>query len=320
MIDESFRVEIASWESPADRDGLRAVREVVFIVEQRVPEAEEWDTLDSGSVHALARAADGTPIGTGRLTPERMIGRMAVRREWRGRGVGDAILRTLIEHAQARGWNELSLHAQTHAVPFYAKFGFAPEGAEFEEAGIPHYVMRTSLAQVTARAAAPIAPAPEPEILRAEGLVDAQGCVDRLVADARHRLWIYSRDLDRALLDRETLLEGLKRIALSGRGAEIRVLVQDPTSAVRDGHRLLGFASRMSSYVHLRRPVAEEDRHDPAAFVLNDVGGYFHRTLASRFEGEGNRHGPGRHRQLLEYFNQVWERSEPDPELRRMTL
>ena len=318
MIDEAFTVEVANWD--ADREALRAVRTAVFIVEQRVPDEEEWDALDAGSVHALARAPDGTPIATGRLTPERMIGRMAVVREWRGRGAGDAILRTLVEQARARGWNELSLHAQVHAIPFYQRHGFASEGEAFDEAGIPHRLMRARFEPLAGREPAPLPPAPASEILRAEGLVDAQACVDRIVAGASHKLWIYTRDLDRALLDREPLLAELRRIALSGRGAGIRVIVHEPAAALRDGHRLLPFAARMSSYVQLRKPVSEEDRHDPSAFILNDSGGYFFRTLASRFEGEGNTHGPGRHRQLLEYFGQVWERSEEDPELRRMSL
>ena len=64
----------------------------------------------------------------------------------------------------------------------------------------------------------------------------------------------------------------------------------------------------------------EDDQHYPSAFVLNDQGGYFFRQLGSRFDGEGNLHAPGRHRQLLEYFQRVWDRSEEDPELRRQTV
>ncbi|HVF36233.1 MAG TPA: GNAT family N-acetyltransferase [Candidatus Saccharimonadia bacterium] len=318
MIDESFRVEIASWER--DREQLRAVRESVFIVEQRVREDEEWDALDANSVHALARAGDGTPIGTGRLTPERMIGRMAVLKDWRGRGVGDAILRTLLEQARSRGWRELELHSQTHAIEFYQRHGFAREGDEFEEAGVAHFTMRAQLEPAEGRPATALPAVPDSEPLGAATALEAQACIDRIARDARHHLWIYSRNLDRALLDREAFIDQVRRLSLSGRGAGVRILLHEPATAVRDGHRLLHFAARLSSYVQLRKPVADQDRHHPAAFVLNDVGGYFHRTLASRFDGEGNRHGPGRHRQLLEFFNQVWERGEEDPELRRMAI
>ena len=136
MIENAFRLEIASWER--DLPDLRAVRETVFVVEQQVPVEEEWDALDPASVHVIARDDHGRPIGTGRLTPERKIGRMAVLREWRGRGVGDAMLRTLLEQARARHWPGVSLNAQLAAIPFYQRAGFDIEGEEFIEAGIRH--------------------------------------------------------------------------------------------------------------------------------------------------------------------------------------
>ncbi|MBX3701856.1 MAG: GNAT family N-acetyltransferase, partial [Dokdonella sp.] len=125
MIHEDFHVEMASWE----RDGaqLRALREQVFVLEQGVAAADELDALDAQSVHVAARGADGSVIGTARLTPARSIGRMAVLREWRGRGVGEAMLRTLVEYARARGWPELDLHAQSHAIGFYERAGFVAE-------------------------------------------------------------------------------------------------------------------------------------------------------------------------------------------------
>ena len=63
----------------------------------------ERDELDPHCHHVIARDAHGQPIGTGRLTPERKIGRMAVLPDWRGRGVGDALLLALIEQARATG-------------------------------------------------------------------------------------------------------------------------------------------------------------------------------------------------------------------------
>ena len=78
---------------------LRAVRETVFVEEQKVPIEDEWDALDPECVHVIARALDGRAIGTGRLTPEHKIGRMAVLPEWRGKGVGDAMLLALVEEA-----------------------------------------------------------------------------------------------------------------------------------------------------------------------------------------------------------------------------
>ena len=87
----------------------------------------------------------GEPIGTGRLKLDGQIGRMAVARGWRQRGVGAAILQALLELARKEECTTVRLHAQTHAIPFYAKYGFQTVGEEFDEAGIPHCTMELEL-------------------------------------------------------------------------------------------------------------------------------------------------------------------------------
>jgi predicted GNAT family N-acyltransferase len=139
----AFRVRIADWER--EREAMRAIRTPVFIQEQRVPQQIEWDEMDPLCVHVLAVDADGTPIGTGRLAPDGKIGRMAVLEEWRGKGVGAAILDFLIASAQERGIKECRLHAQCHAMDFYLQHGFQADGEQFMEAGIPHMHMHRSL-------------------------------------------------------------------------------------------------------------------------------------------------------------------------------
>jgi predicted GNAT family N-acyltransferase len=143
MPSSLFVVRPVNW--IASREKLRAVRRAVFIEEQNVPEELEWDEADERAYHVLATSAEGDAIGTGRLKLDGQIGRMAVAREWRGRGVGAAILQALLELARKEGCSAVRLHAQNHAVRFYAKFGFAPVGGEFEEAGIRHRAMELKL-------------------------------------------------------------------------------------------------------------------------------------------------------------------------------
>jgi predicted GNAT family N-acyltransferase len=138
-----FTLRDVTWESGAAQ--LRAVRIAVFVVEQDIPEELEWDEHDAVSAHALALDRDGNPIGCGRLLPDGHIGRMAVLRDWRGRGVGGTILAALVGRAAERGMKRLVLNAQTHAVPFYARYGFAVFGDEFIEADIPHVAMARDL-------------------------------------------------------------------------------------------------------------------------------------------------------------------------------
>lgn len=140
-------VQIVSWEDAAA--ALRAVRTAVFIREQQVPEALEWDQFDAVSVHVLAVNNTGQPIGTARLLPDGHIGRVAVLKEWRGQGLGSALLTKLLQILIKRRQFVARLHAQTSAIPFYKKFGFQVVGEEFMEAGISHVRMTLSVEEST---------------------------------------------------------------------------------------------------------------------------------------------------------------------------
>lgn len=150
--------EVRTAEDPADREACFAVRQEVFVVEQGVPRDIEYDAYDPLAVHVLAVRADGVPLGTGRLlygarAAEKTggdpslgsLGRLAVRREARGLGIGVALVRAIEEAARARGLAALDLHAQTHALGFYERLGYVPYGPEYPEAGIPHRAMRRAL-------------------------------------------------------------------------------------------------------------------------------------------------------------------------------
>jgi len=142
-LTEPFVVHLLDWN--AARDQARRVREEVFVREQGVPIEMEWDEWDERCVHALAIDRAGQAIGTGRLLPDGRIGRMAVLRAWRGRGVGAAILEALMQQARERRMAEITLHAQTYATGFYERHGFSTEGEIFMEAGIPHVTMTLRL-------------------------------------------------------------------------------------------------------------------------------------------------------------------------------
>jgi predicted GNAT family N-acyltransferase len=139
----AFAISETDWLHDAGR--LSAIRRAVFIEEQGVPEALEWDADDADALHLLATRTDGTPIGCARLLPDGHIGRMAVLPAWRGRGVGRALLAAAIRLARAQGHRLIRLSAQTHAAGFYANAGFAAVGDPYEEAGIPHVAMQQCL-------------------------------------------------------------------------------------------------------------------------------------------------------------------------------
>jgi YbgC/YbaW family acyl-CoA thioester hydrolase len=137
------QIEVGSW----DELGVAAskVRTEVFVDEQGIPMAMEWDAADQTAVHALVRNRLGLPVATGRLLQQApgvsRIGRMAVNRVLRGANLGRDVLRALMQAATRRGDHEVMLHAQRTAEGFYTRLGFVPRGEPFEEAGIVHIEM-----------------------------------------------------------------------------------------------------------------------------------------------------------------------------------
>lgn len=136
---DDYQISSGDWTTM--QVAAKPLRQTVFVEEQGVPAEIELDEFDATSLHALACDASGLPIGTGRLLADGHVGRMAVAADWRGQGVGRALLVHLMDEARIRRYGELRLNAQTHAAAFYRQFGFQQIGDEFMEAGIPHCEM-----------------------------------------------------------------------------------------------------------------------------------------------------------------------------------
>ena len=149
------QVVVGTWDVLGDE--ARGVREAVFIVEQGIARALEWDQWDALAVHAVARDARGVAVGTGRLLPAQFdperagvghighIGRMAVLAQARRGGTGGLILASLKHEARLQGFSAIVINAQTYVAAFYAAHGFVAFGPEFLEVGIPHVSMRAPL-------------------------------------------------------------------------------------------------------------------------------------------------------------------------------
>ncbi len=135
--------------SPSDLSAVFALRFEVFVDEQGVPREIELDDEDATAFHILAEE-DGTVVGCARLLfhgdGSAHIGRLAVKRSLRGKGIGAAVCRFCIEQCRARGCTVVRLHAQLQAAGFYEKLGFIPHGEVFLEAGIEHREMEMPLA------------------------------------------------------------------------------------------------------------------------------------------------------------------------------
>ena len=144
------RVQTDDWATL--HEPAAAVRTAVFIEEQGIAREDEWDAADHTAVHAVVTNLLGMPVATGRLLREgalgsgtARIGRMAVDRALRGSGVGRLVVQALEQAAFERGDRRIVLGAQRSAEGFYQRLGYRPEGAPYEEVGIPHIGMAREL-------------------------------------------------------------------------------------------------------------------------------------------------------------------------------
>ena len=140
-------ITLTSWQLHcAD---LTKIRTEVFMQEQQVSAADEWDGLDEQAIHFLALTASGNAIGCARLLHETSgenhlyhIGRVAILKPFRNQGVGHQLMQFAIAYCkQTAPGNTIYLHAQTERRHFYEVLGFIAEGNEFMDAGIPHISM-----------------------------------------------------------------------------------------------------------------------------------------------------------------------------------
>jgi predicted GNAT family N-acyltransferase len=314
-----FRVEPADY--TADFSDLSAVREAVFAVEQNILGEVEFDSVDPDCYHFVARDHQHHAIGTGRLTPDHKLGRMAVLATWRGKGVGKALLLALIDKARKLGWTEMTLHAQTDVIRFYEKFGFAKEGDVFMEANIPHQFMQLRLEPITK----PSRPAPKPrdalvEVTQLKTLEDTQSAILQLISKARRQICIYTPDLEQVLYGQADIVKALKQFAINSAGGNVLIIVQDTLAVRSQPHPLIDLAQRLPSTFLLRSLVEPDDLQYPSAYVINDQDGYLFRQQSSHYLGVWSPTLPARNRQLTEEFERVWQRCRPCTEFRALGL
>lgn len=141
-----------------ERAAAFAVRHEVFVLEQGVPAELELDDLDAAADHFLLYD-DAAPVGTVRLVVEppgfagadpglgdvAHLGRLAVRKPARRAGAGARLVEAVEARAHVRELRTIALAAQTPAIPFYERLGYVAEGAEFDDAGLPHRWMHKRL-------------------------------------------------------------------------------------------------------------------------------------------------------------------------------
>ena len=135
-----FDIAIVSW---SDKQAeITSVRRAVFVEEQSVPESIDFDGSDTEYIHVLASDKNGRPVGTARINRKGKIGRMAVLKKYRRRGIGRKMIQELMYYGRKNSITDFHVSSQVTAIGFYKKMGFEPYGEEFLEAAIMHINMK----------------------------------------------------------------------------------------------------------------------------------------------------------------------------------
>lgn len=157
------------------------------------------------------------------------------------------------------------------------------------------------------------------ELLSLETAEDHRRVALAMAQQAVRNLYIFTYDLDRAVFDNPAFEEAASQLARRSQHSRIQILLQDASSAVRHGHRLVALAQRLSSKIEIRKPVAEYADITRSFFVADETG-YVSRQLSDRYEAVANFSDRLLARDLVSFFNEVWERSQQDSQLRRLHL
>ncbi len=308
MNEQPLTIEIAKW--PQDSATIKDLRRKVFVIEQGVEPEIEWDGRDHTCTHVLARL-DGEPVGTGRIMPSGHIGRLAVLNNHRGKKIGKALLEHLIQIARQQQHEMVYLNSQVQAIGFYEQYGFIVEGKVFMVAGIPHQRMEMKLSYDDRN-----------NILEQEqlnGIEENYSALLELAYLARYSIDIFTPDLDRRLLSRNSFIQTLKGFIKISPKSRIRVLVTDPTMAIRYDHLLIELSQEFSSFIQIKK-THREYAHLPYSYILIDSKASLYRPLADEYEAKLDVENGKEARLLQAEFDEIWNVSELVPGIKRLFI
>lgn len=319
------QIKRVSWGEA--RKELEYIRREVFVLEQKVPEEDEWDDRDLGAIHFLA-ITDGEPVGTARLLPEGKITRMAVLRGHRRRGIGAALLREVLALASQLGLTQVFLDAQIAALGFYRKYGFTPVGHEFLDAGIQHQQMTLALRGYSMNTESPKDNHPSKDnnalkdnpVIRLEHPSDVLPLMREFAGLAQRSIDIFSHQLNPVIYDDTELVDAISALARRGPQTHIRILVRDPRPLYGCERQLLKLVQRLPSRMQIR--AYTEGASDPRfGFFCADTEHLIHFADEPALTGFARLGARAESRQLLDEFEHLWiYGSREDENLRRLSL
>ena len=317
-----FPIEVEQTNWQASSKILTAIRLQVFVEEQQVPESEEIDEHDVTALHWLAYGPNDEVMATARMLDDGQVGRMAVLKEFRQKGVGSSLMRNMIRYAVIAGMKQLFLNAQIKAIPFYERFGFAAQGNPFMDAGISHKYMYLNLHNY-------IDHSPQPKLTEItkeerqrtniEGVEAFLDQADILIQRAHRDIRIFSHRLEPSLYSNDQICNAIYTFATSHPMVRIRILVKDIQSVISHPNLLHELCNRLPSRIQLKKFYSKEPCLH-TEFMLVDRVGILYKQEPVRFVGYATRHAPMDAAALAEEFDSLWDQGKIDPELKRLNI
>lgn len=155
--------------------------------------------------------------------------------------------------------------------------------------------------------------------LRIASSADNRHAALALAGQANRSLHMFTRDLDAPVYDQTPFIQAVSTLATRSRYSRIQILVQNTERAIKNGHRLIELSRRLPSFVEIRKPNYDYREYNQAFLIADEIG-LLRRPITDRYDGTLNFKAPLAAREYLDFFNQVWERSEGDPDLRQLHI
>jgi hypothetical protein len=154
-----------------------------------------------------------------------------------------------------------------------------------------------------------------------ETALENRDAVVSLVQQASSSISLFSRDLDPRVFDNAEFERALFNLARKHKSTDIRILVQDTSIAIRQGHCLIRLAQKLTSSVFVHNPAKEHSREQSTFMIVDNTGMLYRpRSASNSYTAAVNHNAPQRAGELNDYFDEMWERSTPDSQIRRLYL
>jgi len=156
-------------------------------------------------------------------------------------------------------------------------------------------------------------------IIHLERIEENRNTALAIAQQTKRTLHIVSYDLDPKIYNTAAFISAVRSIAVGSRRAKISILINDTSTVVTQGHRLIELARQLSSFIEIRKRHPQEQEFNEA-YLIGDETALIYRKNGRRYEGFANFNDRGKCRQTLSDFNSAWEKSDPTPELRRLHI